>query len=432
MWGSIEWILPACKYLNDHYDNVKIVFLILRERKNEIFKDNHELEGLTIEVSSKECVDLYHFLPGWVVYSLNFMGWLGRKMPGVLSRLSRKAHPHWFKLNWHIFGTKRFRRWIDKIQPTLALMDSDGYGVFRELKRKEINIGFFLTSPSFAFSPIVWVDKDKRRLMYLHSPFDFFLVDTKWAADFFKGIAGERPVFEVGCPKFDTFWINYLKEKSDFGLNDSREHDFKHILVLLKNESSIIFKYIDFREALAEIIDSCLKIKNVHLTLKPHPRQNMILLKEIVSQYPGGRITVSNEPSFVLINKSDLIIAFPNGVIIDALILRRPVVEYFDYIKLNRILKDEFGQIPTGILGGMSYLDINGSLTSVFRGLGLVLEANKQDELEPLIIKLINSDVSPEVKDIRNIFPDDGSKRAAETILSMAHYDKSKFYRLII
>ena len=103
------------------------------------------------------------------------------------------------------------------------------------------------------------------------------------------------------------------------------------------------------------MINACLKIKNAALTLKPHPRQDIFLLREIISQYRDANITISNEPSFSLITKAGLIIAFPNGVIIDALILGRPVIEYFDYPGLNKTLRDKFGQIPAGVLGGMSH-----------------------------------------------------------------------------
>ena len=71
----------------------------------------------------------------------------------------------------------------------------------------------------------------------------------------------------------------------------------------------------------------------------------------------------------------------------------------------------------------MGYIEEDGSLTSVFRGFRLVLEANKQDELELLIIKLINGGITPEIKDIRNIFPDNASKKTAEALLTIAHYN---------
>jgi hypothetical protein len=419
MWGSIEWILPACKYLRDHYDNVEIIFLILRKRKEEIFKNNHELETLTADVSSRECLDLSYFLPRWIASVSNILNWFEKKIPNIFFR---KIHSLWFRLNWEIFGKGPFRKWVDMIKPDIGLMDSHKNALFNELKKSGIRVGFFLTSPSLAFSPDVWIDRQKLSLIYTDAYYDFFLADTKWAGDFFKSVVQKKPVFLVGCPKFDSSWINYLKGKSISYSEDVQSPDLKNILILLKNESSQIFKHIDFRESLSEIINACLKTKNVRLTLKPHPRQDIPLLKEIIGQYPDADITVSNKPSFILIDNADLIIAFPNGVILDALISGRPVIEYFDYIRLNRIIKDKFGKIPMGTFGGMGYLNKNGSLTSVFRGFRLVFEADKQEELELLIMKLINGDVICEVKDIRNIFPDNASKRAAEALLTIAHY----------
>ena len=420
MWGSIEWILPACKYLRDNHDGVEVTFLILRKRRKEIFKSNSELEELTREVTSNECIDLSEFLPCWVTFFSNIIVWLESKMLGIVFR---KLHVLWFKLNWRILGKRQFRMWVNRIKPDIAVMDSDNSGIFNELKKQKIKVGFFLTSPSFAFSPHVWLDRDKRHRMYAEAPFDFFLVDTIWAEDFFKGIAKDKSVFRVGCPKFDIFWIDYLKEKFRKSIDKPAGSNFKNILILLKNESSVIFECINFKESLIEMINACLKTKNAALILKPHPRQDIFLLREIISQYRDANITISNEPSFSLITKADIIVAFPNGVIIDALILGRPVIEYFDYPALNKTLRDKFGRIPIGVLGGMGYIEEDGSLTSVFRGFRLVLEANKQDELELLIIKLINGGITPEIKDIRNIFPDNASKKTAEALLTIAHYN---------
>jgi hypothetical protein len=416
MWGSIEWILPACKHLKDNYDGVEIYFLIQRRRKSELFQTNLELEGLTNEITGKKCFDLFDISPDWLKSFSKILLYFDRKIPGTLFSWFNDS---WIKVNWKIFNKVLFKKWIDRVKPDIGLMDSHRNELFSELKKTGINIGFYLTSPSFAFSPDVWVDEHKRYLMYSDSPFDFFLVDTKWAADFFKSIAKKRPVFQVGCPKFDTFWMDCLKKKYAGNSNSvTRSNQKPNILVLLANESSFIFNSISFEESLNEIIHACSKAKNACLTIKPHPRQDLLLLEGIINRYPEIDIEISNEPSFALIDRAQVVIAMPTGVIIDVLISGRPVIEYFNYVKLNKVLKEEFGEIPKGAFGGMGYLNKKNCLTSVFRELGFVLTADRQDELELLIQKVFSDNFLLEQKDIRNIFPEYASKKAVEAVMS--------------
>ena len=397
MWGSIEWILPACKYLKDNHDGIELLFLIQRRRKKEIFRDNSELEMLVNEFSTQRCLDLSDISPVWIRSISDLFYFLEEKWPGWLFS---KIGNFWFNRNWIFFGKRICKKWIRRLRPDICLMDSHRNELFRELKKTGINIGY---------------------LMYSDSPFDFFLVDTKWAANFFKSIAQKRPVLQVGCPKFDTSWIDYLKNKFNCSSDQVRNSNCKRsILILLANESSFIFNSISFEDMLNEIIHACTKIKNIRLTIKPHPRQDIYLLKRIINRYHTMDIEISNKPSFVLINNAQLIIAMPSGVIIDVIILGRPVIEYFNYVKLNKILKEEFGQIPKGALGGMGYLNKKGHLSSVFRELGFVLTADNQDELEFAVQKMFsNNNYLAEKKDIRSIFPENASKKTAEAVMSL-------------
>lgn len=417
MLGSMEWILPVCKYLKKQDTTVNIIFLILRYQKDDIFKNNQFIRDLTNDISSNQCYDFYDLLPKWVKLGSVVFNYLERKMPVIPLY---KIYNLWLRMNWKIFKKKIAQEFIDMIKPDIGLMDTPHNDFFMECKKRGINTGFFLTSPSFAFSSEVWVDEHKRNLYSSNLDYDFFLVDTDWTFNFFKSLYNDRSVFNIGTPKFDTEWINYLIEKSD-SLEWALNSDYTCIvLVLLKNESSCIFEEISFEDLLNEILHVCSNIKNAHVILKPHARQNIELLNRIINRYPDMKITVSNLPSFYLMSKARHIVSMPSGVILDALVMGRAVIEYFTYGKLNDVLMHKYGQIPKNSLGGMSYLDRDRRVTSVFRGKGLVLSADTPQELESLLSKLSSGTCMSNGNNVRSMFPDNSSQRAASVIMSMA------------
>ncbi|HDH00231.1 MAG TPA: hypothetical protein ENG80_00270 [Nitrospirae bacterium] len=191
-------------------------------------------------------------------------------------------------------------------------------------------------------------------------------------------------------------------------------------MILLKNEKSAIFNHLDFTSILREIIKTSLIFEEFRIILKPHPRQDLALLHRTVGEFKSTRISVSNKPSFNLISKAHIIVAMPSGVIIDALIAGKPVIEYFHFNELERALLSAFKSIPKNFLGGMSCLDSNGNATSVFRAKGLVAPADDPESLEEWISKFRDNAEWEGTAKIRDIFPSIPMEKAADTIMAFA------------
>ena len=192
------------------------------------------------------------------------------------------------------------------------------------------------------------------------------------------------------------------------------------ILVLLKNEYSIYSDLNDFQKLLKDIISVCLKGNAAHVIIKPHPRQDLQLLSKILNQYSREHLTVSEESAISLICKSNVVIAMPSSVIFTALIMERPVIEYLDFNRINRILKRENKTISKGsIYGWDKSLTDSGELTSIYRKLKLAHGANNLKELETWIERYNMGNLpSYGTENLREIFPDGASKKIADIILS--------------
>jgi hypothetical protein len=418
MWGSIEWILPACKYLRENFIQSKVVIFILRDSRRDIFVNNKELEELTNEIISGECFSWYDMMPNVIKAIYRFLRSLDRVPPIQFGAWLSQKLIRFFR---RIAGDWLARKLISNVQPDVALLDNHRNPLFKVLKRNGVRVGFLLTAPSFSYASDTWVDRETQKERRGNIPYDFFLVDTKWTANFYRKLYIPETVLQVGCPKFDKAWLDFVRTRRKSNNDEASigSRGGRTVLVLLKNDSSVIFKHISFASVFFEIMEACQNIDDVNVILKPHPRQDLELLKKMMSMHSKLNVTVSNENLIVLFARSDLIIAMPSGVILDALIAGHPVIEFFNYPLLGEKLDMKFKEIPLGILGGLGALDENGGLTSVFRARDLVVPADTRRELWAVIQKFLTHKQVLACREIRDIFPDNASRRAAEAIMAM-------------
>lgn len=427
MWGAIEWILPVCKYLKDNYSGLQFIFILSRYNSKDIFRENTFLEELVNEVTDKRCYDLSYFFPRWSKFVLKYLG----KFRNKPRSLGYKFLFRWEKFSWRYLSGCSMRKWIYELRPFVILKDNfwgilKNFDIFSEAaKENGCKVICFPTAPSFGYSPDIWEDiwekrsfrdnelKDTRVGFY---PADLFIVDNTWDADYFR-LCGKESVV-VGTPKFDEFWIKYLETRCESGEKQKETSDH-NMLVLLKNDKSVIFEYVGFENLLKEIIETALLFEKYKLILKPHPRQDLDLLNRIVRRYNSSRVLISHQPSFGLIRKSEILIAMPSGAIFDALIMGRPVIEYFPLKTLNGILRNKFKTIPKNYLGGMSYIDEDGDATSIWRAKGLVAPADNPEELRIWLEKFRNGEPWEGTVEIREVFSNVSIKKAAETIMAM-------------
>ncbi len=418
MWGSIDWILPVCKFLKDEHKGTNIYFILLRYNKNEIFNENTILRDIIFDVANNNCYDLSHFYPSWSRILIRLISFL--KI--INNWFSAKAVSLFNKVVWYIFVSRNIKKWMREHKPDILLKEITNkpslvFNVFlRSAKEFGSKIIFFPTAPSFTFAPDMWIQKEAYNAAGGINLADYFLVDKDWDAEYYR--RGNQNAVVVGTPKFDDNWIQYIKSRYAGEKNISNKQS-ETLLFLLKNEKSLIFKYIDFLTLVKEIVGTIINTTNYNLVLKPHPRQNLKLLLEIISPYERTRITISHEPAFKLINESKYVIALPTGAIMDILIMGRPVIEYFDFKKLNSILLEKYKTIPKNSFGGMSFLDSNGWLTSVFRAKDLVVAADNPKELKAGIDMLERGLVGASGAKIKNIFFENEAKKSAEFILNL-------------
>ena len=232
MWGSIEWILPACQYLKGSVAGLKIIFLILRKDKKEIFKGNLSLAERINEITEGCCYDYFDLSPGWIRCGVE---WIGRFNRWLTEKTVLRLKALFFWHIWNKIDKKCIESFVSRCRPNIALMDGFVQIPYSAFKKHDINVGYYLPAPSFSFCKDAWVDTEKSGKNRTFFGFDFFLVDTKDTSTFFQMLNPQKKVFQTGCPKYDTKWISTLKHcRPDFVKQRANSDNPLVILILLK------------------------------------------------------------------------------------------------------------------------------------------------------------------------------------------------------
>lgn len=413
MWGALEWILPAMKYIRENHGEITVLFLINRMYKNEFFGSNKKLQLLTDDISGRQCFDFFDLLPD---YS-------GKGSAGKDYRQG-KLRKGWHRFIWKILKKRLAGKFMRLIQPDVVLMDiavHPFYGAAR--KTGSIRVGNFLTAPSFSLAPHIWTDRDilKKRVI-ANSGFDFYLVDNDYSRNFYSEIFPDKQVSNIGCPKFDSEWL--AADKGFFDTSaDRKKNNERKIVVLLKNESSAVFQHSDFSGLLHDIFTVCSRVKGASLILKPHPRQDIVGLEAIMRQFPELPAVISNESVMTLAADAQLLISMPSGIILDAVLTGRPVIEYFDFLVLNERLRRYSNEVPRNIMGGIGCME-HGKITSVFRHENFVYGADTMEQLEKCIERVGQEAESKALANLRKIYPDNAAEKTAEVILEQMEHNE--------
>lgn len=419
MSGSIDWILPVCKHIKDHHPDTGIYFVLLRYSDEEIFNGNELLKMVVSEISENRCLDLSFFFP--TPYKV-FRRLLFRVF-FHLKPLNRKMVSFFDRAIWRLHSYKRAIKWISGLhRPMIMLKDglkqpSNICMLFiRQAELYKAKVISFPTAPSFTFSPGMWIDfKDNNNTGNNYCA-DYAIIDKHWDIANCRDYSREAVV--VGTPKFDQNWIDYLRSRYDRN-RYTGNFKIRPVVVLLKNEQSFVFKHLNFRDLLEEILETLVVSKGYNVILKPHPRQNVELLNDIIGKFHHGKVIISCDPAFQVIDAAQYVIAMPSGVILDALMMGVPVIEYYNYSKLNEILLREYDSIPRNSFGGMSALDNDGHLTSVFRAKRLVIPADTPEELERSLNRLESQEAHVCITNAREIFSENKAEKAAEFIMNL-------------
>ena len=373
--GELDWILPILEYLLQKKFRIKVIFLSRHALKS-VQENNMCYEFINQKNPRIDVISLggYFFEKVEKIGYLTYRGFLKLKLSKI------PIIKNIFKL-YFVFLSSLFMR---KIPYEITSSKDSKYLFFTEfpsLRRpRDIWIKEFFTNSIFFYcphSPHIYAedldkkyeepdvnDFKKRSFLLLGHPGDFHIINDgrELASDDLEKLF-------IGHPKYSHSWLRNLRNQSRAFRTSFKERNKTNILVLSRGHGSYLDEYSH-----KQLVENTIKtienlVPDYKILVKKHPR-------EIPSHWDklsrdNKEIEVINDHILQLATRADFVISFWGSGSMDCFMLEVPVIEYWNPIKHNK------QQIPT--------ID---SYTTIYRKLGIVLEANNELELGKQISRL--------------------------------------------
>jgi|GEM_PF-5949884 len=417
----IDWVMPLCKYLQEKKQaDVSFVFMKFDRRHIVTLCQSLFYRELLQSFPQESIVDMRYFSAWWGTCLCSLIA----PFRGIENRILQKILWRIDEFLWRGISQEKIKRWIQSMG-SAPIAIKDGYSYSERSK-----FAFFYPGLKERMSPIVllppgvlstnfpdmWteIEFDKN---YHGDGKDYFFVEAKESFKHFRSVSTSQ-IIATGVPKFDPFWMEkcreYMKKNQPAG-----QKKRINVLVLLKNEKSPIFEDISFSKLFDEILQKARAFSPAHVVVKPHPRQDMILVKHLLAKAAIESWEINHDPILCLSLEADIVIALPTGGVMDAILCGKHVIEYYDYDTLNTILKKRFSEVPKTYFGGLSCLDAQGRLTSVYSARGLVHPAHNPEQLHGLLQRYIKKTDAENQKKIRELFPETGITHIVDILEKM-------------
>lgn len=203
------------------------------------------------------------------------------------------------------------------------------------------------------------------------APTDLFLAKTPEEADLVRFPGRQPSVQAVGLLKYDAQWLERITDSSTAGDQDEPRsaHNRRTWLFLTRGPVNEAMDTADYGRLIEALAKSLIDRPDVRLLVKPHPREDLELLRASLPGREGERWCITHQHPYVAARQAELAIAMWSSVILDAAAADKPVIELYRFRYPNHYL----AYLPGGRLG------------STHAALGICEPASTHEELENAI-----------------------------------------------
>ena len=276
-------------------------------------------------------------------------------------------------INYPIIFPKLF--WADSFMHEYSNQRGSTYILYKISKifQKDIFVyhhGHTLTQVSE--NPKMVLDSDKVSLLLFHD------LSKDWGKSL-----GYKKFHTIGWPKFYKNWLNMVyKYKTNYLYNDhivvfSRQAGHPYYMDIEKYESLLLESYESIRH----------HYKDNLIVIKPHPREDVALIKLIINKYNMYNVIISFYHAVILSMNAKMVISFWTSAIFDSFSIGIPTIEFYKEAYKFREVE------PKGSLFKLVGIDSTNNKEGLIK---FITKVKNNDYVPPEIIedfKLIN-DVS--------------------------------------
>ena len=200
--------------------------------------------------------------------------------------------------------------------------------------------------------------------------------------DMFWKSKGYKNIFVIGFPKFFPTWINLINNLNNFKINE------EYIVIYSRKADHAYYMTKENYFYLLTETYRCIRneFDDIKIIIKPHPRENIKYIEEIMKSKNMKNIEVSYLNVAMLAKKAKFTISFWSSAILDSFSFNIPGIEFYIETKKFRIVE------PEG---------------SLYKKLGID-SAQNYDELEKIFKKIKNKkyiepNIIKEFKNYKNL-----------------------------
>ena len=359
-WGEVDGYLPVLHKFKEQHPGWRMIAIIGSEHMSNTIEEQPFLYN-----ELKHTVDtLIRLNPKHSnrTHRIFYRKW-GRK---VASWYHRKC----VRLSWrHIFSYLR----NEKIELIFKDHGSDNSFLFQLQSMHPVKC---VSTPHG--TGIFWEQLGSNFRKPKNAQIDLFLAgDPTEIPSFKKTVPSTTTIRAVGRPRYDRWWIEHLAQLPVFRLSEEyklAEAKKRVFLFATRGPSSSFFPPEVFEYLVKSVAEITLREPDTLLLIKPHPQQDLDFIKSTMAQYDSSSWMISSLQTMQLAQISDFVICMVSSVILDAVAVGKPTVEFFQYVKGQHFfLKDK-----------------NGKTVSSYSQLGMVATAERKEQLEALIENYFN------------------------------------------
>jgi len=377
--GGLDGILPVFKQLRQEYPTIKLNILIAELNKAQVIRNSRFYVNLSKELEI-ELLDLIDLIPNWAKLFSPFFRWVARN---PIMDTGKKKYWNEFLLyhiNKWVLSHLEAKRLLSFLQSDIVLLNEIWFEKLRILdwllKAKSTTTKFFVVThgPVFLKHPdqnvdvAVEVEKDAfqmymrynfstpagvglqywndREVIPYHGSHEISLrslgIDAK------EGWLNLERWTYVGYPAFDSSWFSYIdlimKTHTLFRsiLPDKRRKIRCLFLIrVVSFEDNHLWRTtVDEFRLIVPILSSLTKTHDLEVILKPHPNQNLGILKALLSESDDEHIHIVQESIISVLPSVDFAITVHSSGSYFAMIWGIPTIHlvkpdsYKDFPKL--------------------------------------------------------------------------------------------------
>lgn len=366
--GELDWVAPLFTEFIKNKIRVHIYFdsystsLILK--KSKVFNDLRDKNDLVVH-TKLDFTKLKYILNYFKKYSFN-------------NQLVKKFINKFLRFYFTCFSKFFSKKIYDNIKPHILLKDLGADNEFRfELSKYIRNKGGKIIMYPHGTEIFVEAEAVKKKYMA-----DLLLVSNKETQKYYSKVFEGIKTKIIGVPRYDLKWIKFLTENYGHKKISQKKNQ---ILFITRGPHPIDLNIEDFNYLLNSVFSIC-EGKNIKLLIRSHPRYSKSQLRNVLKNYKNLDWSFCDDEIIVMKENLNLIISMWSTMILDALVLNIPVIQFFKCNNKRKWFVDSEGKNITG-----------------YEKNKIVVTAENHNKLKKEINKLINKDLN-EVKNTFNNF----------------------------